>query len=114
MAAAELNPLEEGRRIAREYLSKRGWAKEWRRALNTQLYPAVQREELEEKERRVDQMEEEAEAGFSAAYDQWRKETSPQAREVLRGIYELLGRRRDLGFIGQRIVDRLKREFTSF
>lgn len=114
MAEKEFNPTEEGRRIAREYLSKRGWAKEWRRALNTQLYPAVQREEFEEKERRIDRMEEEAEAGFSNAYDRWRKDESPPAREVLRAIYDLLGKRTDLGFIGTRIVDRLKRDFTSF
>lgn len=112
--AEEFNPAEEGRRLAREYLSKRGWAREWRRALNTQLYPAVLREELETKERRVDQMEEEAEAGFSREYEKWRRDESPAGREVRKAIFDLLGRRRDLGFIGRRIVDRLKREFTSF
>lgn len=112
MAEESFNPIETGRRIAREYLSKRGWAGEWRRALNTQLYPAVQREELEAKERQVDGMEENAEEVISREYDKWRKDTSPEAKEVLRGIYELLGKRNDLGFIAKRIVERLKREFT--
>jgi hypothetical protein len=113
MAEANFNPIEEGRRIAREYLSKKGWAAEWRRALNTQLYPAVQREEFEAKERQVDGMEESAEELFSREYDKWRQDPSPEAREVLRGIYELLGKRRDLGFIAKRIVDRLRGEFSA-
>ena len=111
--AEEFNPSEAGRRIAREYLSKLGWAKEWRRTLNTQLYPAVEREVLEEKERHVDQMEEAAEAGLSTAYDQWRHDLSPQAREVLQGIYEILGKRSDLGFIAKRIVERIRATLTS-
>jgi Arc/MetJ-type ribon-helix-helix transcriptional regulator len=113
MAEENFNPSEAGRRIAREYLSKRGWAREWRRALNTQLYPAVQREEFEAKERRVDGMEESAEEFLSREYDRWRKETAPEAREVLRGIYELLGKRSDLGFIAKRIVDRIRVALTS-
>jgi acyl-CoA reductase-like NAD-dependent aldehyde dehydrogenase len=113
MAEENFDPLEEGRRIAREYLSKKGWAGEWRRALNTQLYPAVQREELEGKERQVDGMEESAEQFFSRQYDKWRKEPSPEARQVLRGIYELLGQRRDLGFIATRIVERIRVTLTS-
>ncbi|OGB89857.1 hypothetical protein A2625_05350 [candidate division WOR-1 bacterium RIFCSPHIGHO2_01_FULL_53_15] len=112
MADPEFNPTEEGKRIAREYLSQRGWAREWRRSLDRQLYPAVQREELEEKERRVDRMQEEAEEVFSREYEKWRKDDSPAGQEVRRGMFELLGKRRDLGFIGQRIVERLKREFT--
>jgi hypothetical protein len=112
MTEPEVAPAEIGKRIAREYLSKRGWAKEWRRALNTQLYPAVQREEFEEKERNVDRLEEEAEAVFSREYEKWRKIETPDGQAVRRAIFEMLGPRRDLGFIGQRIVDRLKREFT--
>ncbi|MBN3033222.1 MAG: hypothetical protein JW873_03925 [Candidatus Saganbacteria bacterium] len=113
MAEAEFNPSEEGRRIARAYLSQWNWAEEWRRTLNRQLYPAVQREDFEAKERRIDQMKEEAEAAFSSAYDRWRKDTSPAAREVLKAVYELLKNRRDLGFIAQSIVKRLKQEFTG-
>jgi len=60
MAEAEFNPVEEGRRIAHEYLSKRGWTREWRRTISRQLYPEVQREEFEAKQRQCDQMEEEA------------------------------------------------------
>jgi hypothetical protein len=113
MAEENFNPIEAGRRIAREYLSKKGWAGEWRRSLNTQLYPAVEREELEAKERQVDGMEENAEEFFSHEYDKWCKDPSPEAREVLRGIYELLGQRHDLGFIAKRIVDRIRIELTS-
>ena len=114
MAEEEFNYLEEGRRIARTYLSKHGWAREWRRTLNRQLYPEVNREEFEAKERQCDQMEEEAEEIFSAAYEKWRKEDNPAGREVRRGMYEILGKRSDLGFFAKRIVDRLKREFSSF
>jgi hypothetical protein len=107
------DPFQEGLRIAREYLSKKVWASEWRHALNTQLYPAVEREELEAKERQVDGTEESAEEFFSREYDKWRKDTSPEAKEVLRGIYELLGQRHDLGFIAKRIIDRIKVTLTS-
>jgi hypothetical protein len=110
--AEDFEPLAEGLRIARTYLSKLGWAKERRRALNTQLYPGVLREELEEKERQCDQMEEEAEAYFSSEFEKWRKEASLAGQEVRRGLFQLLGPRRDLGFFGQRIVDRLRREFS--
>lgn len=112
--AEEFNPVEAGQRIAREYLSKRGWAREWRRTMNLQVYPEVQREDFEEKQRRCDQMEDEAEEIFSREYDRWRKDPSPQAKEVLRAIYEIMGKRTDLGFFAKRIVDRLKREFSSF
>jgi len=110
--ADEFDPIREGRRIASEYLSKRGWAREWRRTMNRQLYPAVQREEFEEKERRCDGLEEEAEDVFSSEYERLRKDDAPQAKEVRRVIYEILGRRTDLGFIAKRIVDRLKGEFS--
>jgi len=106
------NPTEEGRRIANQYLSKRGWAREWRRSLNRQLYPGFQREEFEEKERQVDRIEEEAEEVFSREVEHWRRDASPQAKAVLRTIYEVMGKRTDLGFFAKRIIDRLKREFT--
>ncbi|MFA5113312.1 MAG: hypothetical protein WC529_03330 [Candidatus Margulisiibacteriota bacterium] len=109
---ADLPPLEEGKRIAHTYLSKRGWAGEWRRSLNTQLYPAFQREEFEEKQRRCDQLEDEAEEYFSGQYELWRKIDTAIGREVRLGIWQVLGRRTDLGFYGKRIVDRLKREFA--
>ncbi len=83
--AEDFDPVEEGKRIAREYLSKRGWAREWRRS-------------------------EEAEETFSAKVERWRKDPSPQAKEVLRVIAQILGSRKDLGFFGKRIVDRLTRE----
>lgn len=114
MAEVEFNPIEEGRRIAREYLSKRGWAREWRRTLSRELYPAVNREEFEEKQRRCDHMEEEAEEVFSREIERWRHDPSPQAKEVLRAIVEMLGKRLDLGFFAKRIVDRLKRMFSPF
>lgn len=110
MAEAEFNPAEEGRRIAHEYLSKRGWAQEWRRTLNRQLYPGFQREEFETKQRQCDQMEEEAEEVFSRNVERWRHDPSPQAKEVLRAIVEVMGKRLDLGFFAKRIVDRLKRD----
>jgi hypothetical protein len=110
--AEESDPFEIGRRIAREYLSKRGWAGEWRRSLSRQIYPAFLREELEAKERQVDQMEEDAEALFSQEYDRWRKEPEPASSQVLRGIQAVIGRRTDLGLIAGRIRDRINRGFS--
>lgn len=107
--AEEFNPVEEGRRIAHAYLSKRGWAREWRRTLSRQLYPAVQREEFEAKQRQCDQMEEEAEEAFSRSIERWRHDPSSQAKTVLETIVDVLGKRTDLGFFAKRIVDRLKR-----
>jgi hypothetical protein len=109
----EFNPTEEGHRIAREYLSKRGWAREWRETLNREVYAAVNREELEAKERRCDQMEEEAEEFISQQYEKWRHESSPQAKQVLFSLYEMLGQRKDLGFFASRIIGRLHREFPA-
>lgn len=110
----EFNPAEEGRRIAREYLSKRGWAREWRQTLNREVYPEVNREEFEGKEHRCDQMEDEAEEYISHQYEIWRHDPSPQAREVLFAVYEMLGKRHDLGFFANKIMDRLRTEFTSY
>lgn len=114
MAEAEFNPEEAGKRIAREYLSKRGWALEWRRSLNRQLYPGFQREELEAKERQCDQLEEDAEAILSSEVERWRHDPSPEARQVLRAIFDVLGKRTDLGFFAKKIVEHLKRQFESF
>ena len=111
--AEEFDPAKEGKRIAREYLSKRGWAREWRRTLERQLYPAVNREDFEAKERQCDQMEQEAEETFSREIERWRHATSPQAKEVLQTIYSLLSPRSDLGFFAKRIVDYLKRNYFS-
>ncbi|MFA4844059.1 MAG: hypothetical protein WC632_03820 [Candidatus Margulisiibacteriota bacterium] len=109
----EFDPVAEGRRIVSAYLSHLGWAKEWRRSLNTQLYPAFEREELEEKERLCDQREEEAEAGLSSQVERWRHDDSPQAKEVLRTIFDLLRNRNDLGFFAKRIVEHLRRIFAG-
>ena len=108
--AEEFNPTEEGLRIANEYLSKRTWAREWRQAMNRQVYPGFQREEFEGKERQCDQQEEEAEAVFSTQIDRYRHDPSPQAKEVLQTVLDILGKRTDLGFFARRIVERLRRE----
>ena len=113
MAEEPFNPTEEGRLITREYLSKRGWAQEWRRTLSRQLYPAVDREEFEAKQRQCDQMEEEAEESFSREVERWRHDSSPQAKEVLLTIYGMLNKRTDLGFFAKRIIGYLKRNYFS-
>jgi hypothetical protein len=110
MAEPEFNPTEVGKSIAREYLSKHGWAGEWRRTLSRQFYPGCQREEFEAKQRQCDQMEEEAEEVFSRNVERWRRSVLPQKREVLQAIVDMMGKRTDLGFFAKRIVDRLKRE----
>lgn len=108
--AEEFKPREVGHRIAAEYLSKRGWARERRRVLGRALYPAFQREEIEAKQKEVDQLEQEAEDGFSRSVERWRSSILPQKKDVLRSIVEMLDKRTDLGFFAKRIVERLKRE----
>jgi len=108
--AEEFNPKEIGRRIANEYLSKRGWAREWRRSMDRQVYPGFQREEFETKERQCDQTEEEAEEVFSTKVEEYRRDRTPQSKEVLWAIVDIMGKRTDLGFFAKRIIDRLKRE----
>lgn len=108
--AEEFDPKQEGQRIAREYLSKRGWAREARSTTFRQTYPAFQREEFEAKERQIDQKEEEAEEVFSREVERWRHDPSLQAREVLQAIVAMMGSRSDLGFFAKRIVARLKRD----
>jgi len=112
--AEDFDPVEEGRRIAHQYLSKRGWAVERRRSLNQQLTPAVNREEFENKQRQCDQMEEGAEEIFSSEIERWRHDSSSQAREVLRTIYQIMGRRNDLGFFAKRIMQYLKRTLFPY
>jgi galactokinase len=110
MAENEFNPREVGRRIASEYLSKRGWAQERRRVLNRQIYPGFQREEFEAKQKECDQMEQEAEDVLSRSVERWRRSILAQKNDVLRVIVEMLGKRGDLGFFAKRIVERLKRD----
>jgi hypothetical protein len=110
MAEKEFNPREVGRRIASEYLSKRGWALEWRRELSRQIYPGFQREEFEAKQKECDQMEQAAEDILSRSVERWRHSVLAQKNDVLHAIVEILGKRADLGFFAKRIVERLKRE----
>lgn len=107
----DLDPLHEGQKIARDYLSKVGWAREWRRTVEREIRPAWTREEEEEKFRKADQMEEDAEANLSAEFDKWRKSSLPEAKEVLKTILNELGNRTDLGFFGKRIINRIKERF---
>lgn len=112
--AEPFNSKEEGRRIANEYLSKWGWARERRRSLDRQVNPGFQREEFEEKERQCDRAEEDAEEIFSAKVERYRQDSSPQSKEVLWVIVDIMGKRTDLGFFAKRIIDRLKRELGPF
>ena len=106
------DPKAEGRKIARDYLSKLGWAREWKRVIWTEVNMAWQKHEVEEKRRKADELETEAEAGLSSAFERLRKSGEPQARETLKEIFNELKNRLDLGFIGARIVARLKQMFT--
>lgn len=104
----DIDPIHEGQKIARDYLSKLGWAKEWQRTVEQEIRPAQTREEEEGKFRKADQMIEDAEANLSAEFDKWRKSDRPEAKEVLSTILKELGDRTDLGFFGKRIVDRIR------
>jgi hypothetical protein len=105
-----IDPVHEGQKIARDYLSKVGWTREWRRTVQREIRPAWTREE-EEKFRKADQMEEEAEANLSTEFDRWRKSNLPEAKEVLKTILSELGNRTDLGFFGKRIINRIREMF---
>lgn len=107
------DPLAEGKRIANDYLSKLNWAKEWKRTIWREIPMAWQRDEREDKIRSADQGEIDAEAGISSAFEKLRKSEDPSDREVLRGIYHTLKGRFDLGFIGMRILSRLKVMFGN-
>lgn len=74
--------------------------------------PAWTREEYEDKMRRADALEDEAEAFFSTEYDRLRKDKSPEAKETLKVIYKELGPRTDLGFVGRSIIQRLKQQLS--
>ena len=112
MGEAEFDPSREGKKIASSYLSKRGWARQRRISLNSQLNPAFDREVFEVRERDCDRMDEEAEGYINDEVERWRNDRSPQAKGVLRAIYEALGKRTDLGFFAKQIVGHLQRTFT--
>lgn len=101
----------QAKRIASAYLSALGWAREWRRTLSRRIQPAWNREEVEAKFRQCNQMEEQAEAQFSAEVDRLEHDSSKEAKAVLETIVKILGNRTDLGFFAKRIVERLKRRF---
>ncbi len=109
MAEEGFDPVREGKKIASGYLSKRGWARQRRISLNSQLNPAFNREEFEARERDCDRMDEEAEEYLNNEVERWRRETDPAAKEVLRAIYQALGKRTDLGFFAKRIMGYLER-----
>ena len=109
--AEEKDPKVEARRIAGAYLSKLGWTREWRRAIVNEIPPDWRTEDIEVKNRRADTMEEEAETEFSSEFEAMRKSSDPNSKEILREILRILGSRSDLGFIGKRIIARLKEMF---
>jgi len=108
MAEEHPDPKAEGLRIAHNYLSQLGWAKEWRRTVTSEIRPAWTREEMEGKFRRADEMEEAGEANISREFDRLRNDLSPEKKETLAVILKELGNRNDLGFIGKRIVIRIR------
>jgi len=114
MAEQNLDPKAEGLRIAHNYLSQLGWAREWRRTVTSEIRPAWNREEMEAKFRRADEMDEAAEAGISREFDRLRKNITPETKETLAAILKELGSRNDLGFIGKRIVSRIRDMLKMF
>jgi hypothetical protein len=104
--------VKEAKRIVCEYLSGLGWIRTQRNIAYRTVLPAVDREELEEKFREYVKREEEVEWKFGQEVDKWRKSDDFNRKSVLGEIVKALGNRRDLGFFGKRIVDRLKRELS--
>ncbi len=113
---AEQTPREENeyadaaRKIVREYLSGLMWSRAQRDSAYRAVLPAADREEMEEKFRQFEKREEDIEWRFGQEVDKWRKSEDPKRRIVLEEIVKALGKRRDLGFFGKSIVERLKRE----
>ena len=111
MAEEKIDPKVEGARIVNKYLSELGWAKEYKRSVARQLIPAIEKDpKLED----GDKMEEKAEENFGNEVDRWRSENTDEAREVLNAILKKIGKRRDLGFFGQRMIKRLKEELSGW
>lgn len=108
-----IDPKKEGKRIAGNYLSQLGWAREWRRTVTREIRPAWTREEIEGKFRSADALEEQAEANFSAEFERLRRNLSAESKEVLAFILAELGHRNDLGFIGKKIIARIRDQFTA-
>ena len=106
----ESDYIAEGKRIVREYLSGMGWVRSHRSLIYKEVRPAVQREEAEVRFRQLREKEEDVEEKFGQEVDRWRKSEDKNRRIVLEEIVKALGNRRDLGFFGSRIVDRVKRE----
>ena len=106
----ESDYIAEGKRIVREYLSGMGWVRSHRSLIYKEVRPAVQREEAEVRFRQLREKEENVEGKFGQEVDRWRKSEDKNRRIVLEEIVKALGNRRDLGFFGSRIVDRVKRE----
>jgi len=80
----------------------------------SEVRPAWTREEYEDKMRRADALDDEAEAFLSSEYDRLRKDPSPEAKETLKVVLKELGRRTDLGFVGKSIIQRLKQQFLQY
>ena len=111
--AEEKAPNREAHRIAGAYLSKLGWTREWRRNIVNEIPPDWRREDIEEKNRQADALEDEAESEFSLEFDLLRKSPDPKAKEILREILRILGHRTDLGFYGKKILTRIRLMFNE-
>ncbi len=108
------DPQAEGLRIARNYLSRIGWTREWKRYFTTQISGNWSREDIEEKNLKADAMEEEAEAELSTAFEELRKRNDTDAKLTMEAILKMLGNRRDLGVIGKSIVERIRKMLMPF
>ena len=112
--AEVFDPKKEGRRITAAYLEGISLARQWRRIINDAVYGAFDAEKREERWRQADQKEAAAETLLSSDFERWRKDPSPEAKEVLATMLEILGKRHDLGFIGNRVVGHLRRGLRPF
>ena len=104
----DFRPEEEGRRIAREYLSGLGWARQWRDTISREYFPAYDREKREERVRQADQRVEDAEDKFSSEVDKYLQSRDTDSKIVLETVHNALCRRNDLGFFGKRIMGHIK------
>ena len=101
--------INEAKRIVREYLSGLSGLRANRRMTVTEVRPAVDNADLEEKFRRFNLQEEDIEWKFGQEVDRWKNDPGRGSKLVIGEIIKALGSRNDLGFFGKRIVERLKR-----
>ena len=106
----EIDPIKEARRIVGAYMIDLEWA---RRNISRVVNKFVPAHDKDAELRYAESIELDADERFGQAVDIWRHDNSKTAKAVLSEILRLLGNRKDLSFIGKRMIARLKGELET-